>query len=79
MFPLTGNDVGQALQLLEHIIKHGSENVVDDMRPYMPNIKLLGHFHYIDERGQDQLQGINGSSSPLHSSSNTHSLGSSLS
>ena len=48
----------QALQLLEYIIKHGSERVVDDARSHLSMIKILRNFHYIDEKGKDQ--GING-------------------
>lgn len=48
----------QALQLLEYIIKHGSERVVDDARSHLSTIKMLRNFHYIDEKGKDQ--GING-------------------
>jgi len=48
----------QALQLLEYIIKHGSERVVDDARSHLSTLKMLRNFHYIDEKGKDQ--GING-------------------
>ena len=48
----------QALQLLEYVIKHGSERVVDDARSHLSTIKMLRNFHYIDEKGKDQ--GING-------------------
>ncbi|CAG8571227.1 12176_t:CDS:2, partial [Acaulospora colombiana] len=47
----------KALQLLEYIIKHGSERVVDDARSHLSTLKMLRNFHYIDERGKDQ--GIN--------------------
>lgn len=52
----------QALQLLEYLVKHGSERVVDDARSHVSTIKMLRSFHYIDEKGKDQ--GINGSVSP---------------
>jgi hypothetical protein len=48
----------QALQLLEYIVKHGSERVVDDARSHMSTVKMLRNFHYIDDKGKDQ--GING-------------------
>ena len=48
----------QALQLLEYIVKHGSERVVDDARSHLSTIKMLRNFHYIDDKGKDQ--GING-------------------
>lgn len=47
----------KALQLLEYLVKNGSERVVDDARAHLPTIKILRNFHYIDERGKDQ--GIN--------------------
>lgn len=48
----------QALQLLEYLIKHGSERVVDDARSHISTLKMLRNFHYIDEKGKDE--GING-------------------
>ena len=48
----------QALQLLEYIIKNGSERVVDDARSHLSTIKMLRNFHYIDDTGKDH--GING-------------------
>ncbi|KAL7409578.1 hypothetical protein BDY24DRAFT_345104 [Mrakia frigida] len=51
----------KALMLLEYLIKHGSERVVDDARSHVSTIKMLRNFHYIDEKGKDE--GINGSSS----------------
>ncbi|KAF5343333.1 hypothetical protein D9758_014192 [Tetrapyrgos nigripes] len=47
----------KALQLLEYLIKHGSERVVDDARSHVSTIKMLRNFHYIDDKGKDQ--GIN--------------------
>ncbi|KAH9983699.1 hypothetical protein BJV74DRAFT_849499 [Russula compacta] len=47
----------KALQLLEYLVKHGSERVVDDARSHVSTIKMLRSFHYIDEKGKDQ--GIN--------------------
>lgn len=44
--------------MLEYIIKHGSERVVDDARSHLSTLKMLRNFHYIDEKGKDQ--GING-------------------
>ncbi|KAG1715713.1 hypothetical protein ID866_1429 [Astraeus odoratus] len=43
-----------ALQLLEYLIKHGSERVVDDARVHLATIKMLRNFHYIDEKGKDE-------------------------
>ncbi|BEI84496.1 hypothetical protein CcaverHIS002_0411000 [Cutaneotrichosporon cavernicola] len=47
----------KALSLLEYLIKHGSERVVDDARAHISTIKMLRNFQYIDEKGKDQ--GIN--------------------
>ncbi|KAF8262391.1 hypothetical protein EI94DRAFT_1780032 [Lactarius quietus] len=47
----------KALQLLEYLVKHGSERVVDDARSHISTLKMLRSFHYIDEKGKDQ--GIN--------------------
>ncbi|KAL0567549.1 Epsin-3, clathrin recruitment and traffic between the Golgi and endosome [Marasmius crinis-equi] len=47
----------KSLQLLEYLIKHGSERVVDDARAHIATIKMLRNFHYIDDKGKDQ--GIN--------------------
>ncbi|OSC98000.1 ENTH-domain-containing protein [Trametes coccinea BRFM310] len=47
----------KALQLLEYLIKNGSERVVDDARSHIATIKMLRNFYYVDEKGKDQ--GIN--------------------
>ena len=47
----------KSLQLLEFLIKHGSERVIDDARSHLTLIKMLRQFHYIDANGKDQ--GIN--------------------
>ncbi|KAF2002132.1 ENTH-domain-containing protein [Amniculicola lignicola CBS 123094] len=47
----------KALQLLEHLIKHGSERVIDDARSHVSLLKMLRQFHFIDQNGKDQ--GIN--------------------
>ncbi|WFD07676.1 Epsin-3, clathrin recruitment and traffic between the Golgi and endosome [Malassezia vespertilionis] len=47
----------KSLQLLEYIVKNGSERVVDEARLHLSTIKILRTFHYIDEHGKDQ--GIN--------------------
>lgn len=52
----------QALQLLEYLIKHGSERVVDDARSHISTLKMLRNFHYIDDKGKDE--GQNGMSPP---------------
>jgi epsin len=47
----------QALQLLEFLIKNGSERVIDDARSHVSLLKMLRQFHFIDQNGKDQ--GIN--------------------
>ena len=56
----------KALQLLEYLVKNGSERVVDDARSHISMIKILRNFHYVDEKGKDQ--GINGARVPSESS-----------
>ncbi|EIN12448.1 ENTH-domain-containing protein [Punctularia strigosozonata HHB-11173 SS5] len=51
-------EIYKALQLLEYLIKNGSERVVDDARGHVSTVKMLRNFHYIDDKGKDQ--GING-------------------
>lgn len=47
----------KALQLLEFLIKHGSERVIDDARSHLTLLKMLRQFHFIDANGKDQ--GVN--------------------
>lgn len=47
----------QALQLLEFLVKNGSERVVDDARSHLSLLRMLRQFHYIDPNGKDQ--GVN--------------------
>jgi epsin len=47
----------KALQLLEYLLKNGSERFVDDARANLSLITMLRSFHYIDSQGRDQ--GIN--------------------
>jgi epsin len=47
----------KALVLLEYLVKHGSERVVDYARSHSAVIDMLKHFHYIDQNGKDQ--GVN--------------------
>lgn len=47
----------KALQLLEFLIKHGSERVIDDARSHLSLLKMLRQFHFIDQNGKDQ--GVN--------------------
>lgn len=47
----------KALQLLEFLVKNGSERVIDDARSHLTLLKMLRQFHYIDQNGKDQ--GVN--------------------
>ncbi|EFQ99748.1 epsin-3 [Nannizzia gypsea CBS 118893] len=47
----------KSLQLLEFLVKNGSERVVDDARSHISLLRMLRQFHYIDPNGKDQ--GIN--------------------
>lgn len=47
----------KALQLLEFLVKNGSERVIDDARSHVSLLKMLRQFHFIDQNGKDQ--GIN--------------------
>jgi len=47
----------KSLQLLEYLLKNGSERVVDEARVRLGHLRALEHFNYIDEKGKDQ--GIN--------------------
>jgi hypothetical protein len=53
----------KALQLLEYLIKNGSERVIDNARDHIYELKALKNFNYVDEKGKDQ--GINGKSSSI--------------
>ncbi|PWY78589.1 ENTH-domain-containing protein [Aspergillus sclerotioniger CBS 115572] len=55
----------KALQLLEFLIKNGSERVVDDARSHMSLIRMLRQFHFIDQNGKDQGINVRNRSSEL--------------
>ncbi|KAJ1865282.1 Epsin-3, clathrin recruitment and traffic between the Golgi and endosome [Coemansia sp. RSA 2703] len=55
--PSNWRQVYKALQLLEFLVKNGSENVVDEVRGHITIVKMLKNFHHIDANGKDQ--GIN--------------------
>lgn len=44
----------KGLQLLEFLIKNGSERVIDDARSHLTLLKMLRQFHFIDPNGKDQ-------------------------
>lgn len=47
----------KSLQLLEFLVKNGSERVIDDARSHLGLLRMLKQFHYIDQNGKDQ--GVN--------------------
>ncbi|KAG0684234.1 Epsin-3, clathrin recruitment and traffic between the Golgi and endosome [Pichia californica] len=47
----------KSLQLMEYLVKNGSERFVDDARANVSLVSMLKSFHYIDSKGVDQ--GIN--------------------
>jgi len=47
----------QGLQLLEFLVKNGSERVIDDARGHLSLLKMLRQFQFIDQNGKDQ--GVN--------------------
>ncbi|KAK2756965.1 Epsin-3, clathrin recruitment and traffic between the Golgi and endosome [Arachnomyces sp. PD_36] len=44
----------KSLQLLEFLVKNGSERVIDDARSHLSLLRMLRQFHYIDQNGKDQ-------------------------
>ncbi|EAU29715.1 conserved hypothetical protein [Aspergillus terreus NIH2624] len=55
----------KSLQLLEFLVKNGSERVVDDARSHMSLLRMLRQFHYIDQNGKDQGINVRNRSSEL--------------
>ncbi|KAJ5709226.1 hypothetical protein N7493_010560 [Penicillium malachiteum] len=55
----------KSLQLLEFLVKNGSERVVDDARSHMSLLRMLRQFHYIDMNGKDQGINVRNRSSEL--------------
>ncbi|XP_065868200.1 clathrin interactor EPSIN 3-like [Euphorbia lathyris] len=46
--------VYKALTVLEYLVAHGSERVIDDIREHAYQISTLSEFQYIDSSGRDQ-------------------------
>lgn len=44
----------KSLQLLEFLVKNGSERVIDDARSHLGLLRMLKQFHHIDQNGKDQ-------------------------
>ncbi|KAG0350913.1 hypothetical protein BC939DRAFT_304505 [Gamsiella multidivaricata] len=47
----------KSLVLLEYLVTHGSERVVDEARSHISTVKVLRNFQYVDDNGKDE--GIN--------------------
>ena len=47
----------KTLQLLEYLIKHGSERVIDNLKDHLYEIKQFQSYQFVDEKGKDQ--GVN--------------------
>ncbi|KAI8359428.1 hypothetical protein B0O80DRAFT_477460 [Mortierella sp. GBAus27b] len=44
----------KSLVLLEYLVTHGSERVVDEARGHISTVKVLRNFQYTDENGKDE-------------------------
>ncbi|KAF9349254.1 Epsin-3, clathrin recruitment and traffic between the Golgi and endosome [Mortierella sp. AD094] len=55
--PREWRQIYKSLVLLEYLVTHGSERVVDEARGHISTIKVLRNFQYVDENGKDE--GIN--------------------
>jgi len=45
--------VYKTLNLLEYLLRHGSERVIEDARDHMRDLKRLQKFEYVDPEGKD--------------------------
>ncbi|TPX31322.1 hypothetical protein SmJEL517_g05343 [Synchytrium microbalum] len=54
---VTWRQIYKSLQLLEYLVKNGSERVVDVAREHAYDVRALKSFVFVDEKGKDQ--GIN--------------------
>ena len=64
----------KSLQLLEYLIKNGSERIIDDVRSNLSLIQMLKSFHYIDSKGRDQGLNVRNRSKTLISLLNDDAL-----
>ncbi|KAF8926452.1 ENTH-domain-containing protein [Dissophora ornata] len=55
--PREWRQIYKSLVLLEYLVTHGSERVVDEARGHISTIKVLRNFQYVDDNGKDE--GIN--------------------
>lgn len=57
--------VYKALTVLEYLVAHGSERVIDDIREHSYQISTLSDFQYIDSSGRDQGSNVRKKSQSL--------------
>ncbi|KAF9946898.1 Epsin-3, clathrin recruitment and traffic between the Golgi and endosome [Mortierella alpina] len=55
--PKQWRQIYKTLVLLEYLVTHGSERVVDEARGHISTVKVLRNFQYVDDNGKDE--GIN--------------------
>jgi len=48
----------KSLCLIEHLVRHGSQRVIDDVRDNLSKIRMLQEFSYDDEQGRERGTGI---------------------
>ena len=44
----------KSLQLIEYLLRNGSERVIDNVRDHLYQLKSLQSFHHVDDKGKDQ-------------------------
>lgn len=49
----------KALQLIDYLIRNGSEKVIDSAKEHTYELKALKSFLHIDDKGKDQVTKIN--------------------
>ncbi|XVF37809.1 hypothetical protein REPUB_Repub20aG0042900 [Reevesia pubescens] len=57
--------VYKALTVLDYLVAHGSERVIDDIREHVYQISTLSNFQYIDSSGRDQGNNVRKKSQSL--------------
>eukprot|EP00906_Rhabdomonas_costata_P018024 RCo026276 len=55
----------KSLAVFEHLLLHGPESVVDDIKEQMYSLRTLHDFQYIDEKGQDKGHSVREKSKKL--------------
>eukprot|EP00457_Paulinella_chromatophora_P003726 gb/GEZN01003734.1/.p1 GENE.gb/GEZN01003734.1/~~gb/GEZN01003734.1/.p1 ORF type:complete len:637 (-),score=165.08 gb/GEZN01003734.1/:109-2019(-) len=55
----------KGLILLEHLIRHGAERVIDDSRDHLMELRSLQNFRFTDDEGKERGSGIRSKSKEL--------------